>query len=230
MTVAGIHQPTFLPWLGWWDKLIRSDVFVLLDEVQFPKKGGTWMNRVRILRAGQPEWLSLPLDRAYHGVRSVREMRVDGSKEWRATTLRTLDDAYADQASYAHARQVVAHALGVSSELIAEINEHAIAVIAEVLQIDTSKIVRQSELAIRGSGTQLLVDICRAVGADAYLTGDGAGGYLEPERFPPAGLRLLEQRFVHPRYPQAAADFVPGLSVVDALVGAGEHGTRELLS
>ena len=230
MTVAAIHQPTFLPWLGWWDKLVRSDVFVLLDEVQFPKKGGTWMNRVRILRAGRPEWLTLPVDRAYHGVRPVREMRVDRSKEWRAAMLSRLDDAYAGQANYSAARRVVVQALGVSSDLIVEINEHAIAVIADVLQLDTSKIVRQSELAVRGSGTQLLVDICRTVGADAYLTGDGAGGYLEPERFPPAGLHLLEQQFVHPRYPQAAPDFIPGLSVVDALVGVGQNGTRALLS
>ena len=73
MTLVAIHQPTFLPWLGWWDKLVRADRLVLLDDVQFPKKGGTWMNRVRMLVNGEPAWVTVPLDRSYHGVAPVRE-------------------------------------------------------------------------------------------------------------------------------------------------------------
>src|SRR6476469_5556647 len=102
--VVAIHQPTFLPWLGLWDKLLRADVFVLLDDVQFPKKGGTWMNRVRLLANGDPQWVTVPVERAYHGVRTVREMRIDDVKPWRERIYATIEHAYS---SAAHADEVL---------------------------------------------------------------------------------------------------------------------------
>src|SRR5687767_2336536 len=94
MRVVAIHQPTFLPWLGWFDKLARADILVLLDAVQFPKKGGTWMNRVRMLVTGAPAWVTVPVDRKYHGVLQVREARVDDRKPWRDKVLKTVEASY----------------------------------------------------------------------------------------------------------------------------------------
>jgi hypothetical protein len=62
--VVAIHQPTFMPWLGWWDKLVRCDVFIVLDAVQFPKKGGSWMNRVKLLVGDRPAWVTVPVERS----------------------------------------------------------------------------------------------------------------------------------------------------------------------
>src|SRR5205085_9519011 len=94
LRLVAIHQPTFLPWLGWWDKLLRADIFVLLDDVQYPKKGGTWMNRVRMLVNGEPTWVTMPIDRTYHGVRTVREISLDQTKPWRKKILGTLAASY----------------------------------------------------------------------------------------------------------------------------------------
>ena len=81
--LVAIHQPNFLPWLGYFDKLARADVFVLLDDAQFPKKGGTWVNRARLLVSGRPDWVTVPVDRSYHGTRTIIEMQIDDARPWR---------------------------------------------------------------------------------------------------------------------------------------------------
>jgi hypothetical protein len=228
-TTVAIHQPTFLPWLGWWDKFTRADVFVLLDDVQFPKKGGTWMNRVRVLVEGDPAWITVPLDRTHHGVRSVRDTLVDDATAWRERLIRTISTSYARAPYFKDAFPVVRDVLETPGKRIAELNETAIRRFAAELGFDTSKLVRQSELGLTGSGTDLLVEICIAVGATAYLTGDGAGNYLEPEKFDAAQMELIQQRFDAPVYTQLSNTFVPGLSCVDALMNCGHADTALLL-
>jgi len=229
MTLVAIHQPTFLPWLGWWDKLVRADVLVLLDDVQFPKKGGTWMNRVRMLVGGEPRWVTVPVDRAYKGTRRVHEMRIDESKPWRENMLATVRGSYA-RAPYAQeVMPVLEEALRARTDRVAELNERAIRLLGDLLGLDKSKLVHQSELRVSGAGTQLLVEVCRAVGGDTYLSGDGSDGYLEEDAFAAAGLGLTFQEFTPPRYPQLVAHYVAGLSVVDALMSCGSRGAIELL-
>ena len=229
MTLVAIHQPTFLPWLGWWDKLVRADVLVLLDDVQFPKKGGTWMNRVRMLVGGEARWVTAPVDRAYTGTRRVREMRTDESKPWRKNILTTIRSSYARAPFADEVLPVVGEALAAQTDRVAELNEQAIGLLAGRLGLDTSKLVRQSELDVSEEGTRLLVELCRAVGGDTYLSGDGADGYLETDAFAAARLGLKFQEFTPPQYPQPVAGHVPGLSVVDALMSCGFQGTTELL-
>jgi hypothetical protein len=230
VTVVAIHQPTFLPWLGWWDKLTRADVFVLLDDVQFPKKGGTWINRVRLLVNGEPRWVTVPVDRAFHGMRNVREMRIDRTKPWRDALLRMLTASYGRAPHFAAVMPVVEEALAADAEGISELDEYAIRRLADSAGFDTSRLVRQSDLGITGGGTELLVDLCRAVDGDVYLSGDGSDEYLVPELFEPAGLELQYQEFSPPGYPQQGDGYVPGLSIVDALMNCGFDGTRGLLA
>jgi WbqC-like protein family len=230
VTVVAVHQPTFLPWLGWWDKLIRADVFVLLDDVQYPKKGGSWMNRVRILSDGAPRWVTVPVDRAYHGVRSVREMRIDDTEPWRDRVEATIRQAYRAASHVDVVLPVIHDALRAPTERIATLDESAIRMLAGRLELDTSKLVHQSELGVVGTGTDLLVQICRAAGGDAYLSGDGADGYLEEQPFAEAGVELRYQGFLPPVYPQPGVTrHVAGLSLVDAAMNCGWAGTRALL-
>jgi WbqC-like protein family len=230
MTLVAIHQPTFLPWLGWWDKFVRCDVFVLLDDVQFPKKGGTWVNRVRLLVNGEPWWVTVPVDRTYHGFRSVREMLIDEEQPWRRKIEATIKASYGSAPHFEEAYPPVEEALHLATDRIAELNEAALRRIAQELDLDTAKLVRQSDLGVTGRGTDLLVAVCQAVGGDAYLTGDGAGEYFVEEVVADAGLAVVEQRFDPPRYPQLVDEYVPGLSVVDALMNCGWEGTAALLS
>jgi hypothetical protein len=229
MTVVAIHQPTFLPWLGWFDKLSRAETLVLLDAVQFPKKGGTWMNRVRMLVNGTPTWVTMPVDRKYHGLLLVREARIDDQKPWRDRILKTVGASYGRSPYFDEVYPQVEELIRLPTDRVAELNEASVRGIATGVGLDTGKLVRQSDLGVEGGGTDLLVALCKALDASSYMTGDGAGEYLEPEKFEAAGIELVEQRFDPPHYPQLADEYVPGLSVVDALMNCGWQGTAALL-
>jgi WbqC-like protein len=228
--VVALHQPNFFPWLGYFDKLVRADAFVLLDNVQFSKTGGTWSNRVRLLAGDVPGWVTLPVIRAYSGVRLVREMQIDNRQPWRRKFLQTLRTDYARAKHFSAVFPEVARLVENDTDSLVDFNRHAITELCRLMEIDTNKVVLGSSLSVGGHATDLLVSTVRAVGGSTYLCGGGAEGYLEEEKFERAGLRLIHQHFLHPIYPQGANDaFVPGLSCIDALMHCGFRGVRALL-
>jgi hypothetical protein len=231
-TVVAIHQPNFLPWLGWFDKLARADVFVLLDHVQFPRTSkGTYVNRVKLLVGGKDAWVTAPIVRASGSVQRIDEVRVDDAQPWRDKLLRTVQHNYARADAYDEIAPLVRDVLGRPTDRLAELNEHSVRRIAELLGLDESKFVRSSTLGVTSHATELLIELTKAVGGTAYLAGNLAGStYQEDEKFEQAGIELRSQRFEHPRYGQQVDEFVPGLSVVDALMHVGPERTRALLS
>jgi hypothetical protein len=228
--VVAIHQPNFFPWLGYFDKIVRADTFVLLDNVQFSKTGGTWSNRVRLLGGAQPIWVTLPVVRAYSGVRLVREMQIDNRQPWRRKLLQTLRTYYAKADHFGAVFPEVARLVEYRTDSLLDFNRQAITELCRLMEIDTNKIVLGSSLNTDGHSTDLLVASVRAVGGSAYLCGGGADGYQDDDKFERAGLRLMYQDFLHPTYAQGAHDaFIPGLSCIDTLMHCGFRGTRELL-
>ena len=230
--VVAIHQPNFFPWLGFFDKLRQCDVFIVLDDVQFQKTGGCWTNRVRIRVGGQPQWLTLPVQRNYRGYRRIREMEIDEHGPWREKMIGTLRHSYA-RAPHFRAVFPGIEALLFSTPAginLAEFNLTCIRTLAEMLGLDTGRLVLASSLPATGTATDLLVSLTRTVGGTAYLCGGGSGGYLEEGKFADAGLQLLYQKFQHPRYDQVGeGEFVAGLSVLDALFSCGTVTVRRLL-
>lgn len=228
--VVAIHQPNCFPWLGFFDKIANSDVFVVLDNVQFPKTGGAWSNRVRILIHGSPAWITVPVVRSYSGTRLIAEMRINESTDWRAKLLTTIAQSYAKAPHCQSVLPLISALITERSERLAEYNIRAIRELANALNLSLEKMVLGSELQVSGSATDLLVDLVNAVGGDTYLSGQGAGGYQEDEKFAKAGIRLRYQEFRHPVYPQIGGEeFVSGLSIIDALMNCGIAGTSSML-
>jgi hypothetical protein len=223
--VVAIHQPNFLPWLGYYDKLARADVFVLLDSVQFPRSGhGEWMNRVRALGHGEPRWVTVPIRRP--GVQLIRDVEIDDSQAWRRKTLRTLEASYRAAPYFSDVFPLVEHVLEHDAGGLANFNEHGVRAVAEELRLERAEMVRSSTLDVEGTGSDLLAEITRIVGGTVYLSGGGAEAYQHEESYRRRGVELRFQNFEQPRYPQMRDDFVPGLSVVDALMYCGTEGVR----
>lgn len=208
MTLVACHQPNFLPWLGFFDKLAQSDRFVLLDAVQFPRTSrGTYTNRVQVLIGAAPAWLTVPVAR--DGVQPISEVRIDDGQPWRRKALRTLEQSYARAPRFADVMPLVRELLEHDTDRIADLNEHAIRRLAPE---HAHKLVRQSELGdVPGAATDLLINLVKTVGGEAYLSGDGADGYQEEPRYAAAGLGFRLQGFAHPD-----TGAPPGLSIVDA--------------
>ncbi len=221
VTVVAVHQPTFLPWLGWWDKLARSDVMVLLDDAQFPRESrGTWMNRVRLVVGGEPRWVTVPVVR--EGVRPINATRIDERQPWRRKALGSIEQSYRRAPHFAEVWPVVREALEHRAGDLAAFNEHGIRALGGLMGAPLARLRRASELDVDATGTDRLIELTRRAGGDAYLSGDGAEGYQEPERYPAAGIELRFQAFEDPRP-------VAGLSVVDALMHDGPERTARLI-
>lgn len=229
MTLVAIHQPNFFPWLGFFDKIRRSDLFIAMDNAQFSKTGGTWTNRVQLLVNREPAWVTMPIVRAYHGVRTVREMLIAPDPTWRGKLLRTIELSYRRAPNFDEVFPWLAGQVDNPTSSVAEYNLGAIAAICERLGLRTP-IRLGSELDARGQATDLLISMLKAVGGSRYLAGGGATDYQEDEKFQQAGIELTYQHFQHPTYPQInTTEFRPGLSIVDALMNCGFAGTAGLL-
>lgn len=98
--IVAIHQPNFFPWLGYFDKIARSDTFIFLDDVQYPKTGGVWSNRVKMLVAGEPRWVTAPITRTFHGLAKINEIEWADDQTWRVKLIKTLAANYSKAGHY----------------------------------------------------------------------------------------------------------------------------------
>lgn len=220
--LVAIHQPNFFPWLGYFDKIQRSDAFVFLDAVDYPRSGsgsmGSWTNRVRLGIQGKPRWFTCPVRRMPLGS-AIGEARIDDAQPWRAKLLRTLEVNYRRSTNYDAAMALLGPLIETREGHLAAFNIAAIHAISAHLGIST-RFLLQSELEHAGQATDLLISLVRAAGGDSYLAGGGAAGYQEDDKFAKAGVALVKQGFVPRGYGRPEL-FLPGLSVIDYLMQDG---------
>ncbi|MBU1695326.1 MAG: WbqC family protein [Verrucomicrobia bacterium] len=230
--IVAIHQPNFFPWLGYFAKMARVDCFVFLDNVQIPKTGGSWVNRVKLLMNQKAGWFTLPIDRSYHGTRLITEVQIAMGAGERTSLADKVRLNYKKAPFFDEVFPVLEPLLRNPEMNLAEFNIHAASSLAIRIGFPESMFVRSSSLPSIGEvSTDRLVTIVREVGGSAYLYGGGAVDYQENEKFDQTGLGVIAQTFAHPTYPQFnTAVFVPGLSVIDSLMNVGFAGTRELLT
>jgi hypothetical protein len=223
LKLVAIHQPNFFPWLGYFDKIRRADAFIFLDDAQFPKTGGSWLNRVKILQQGKARWLTAPIERNYSGTRLVSEMRFAGQDDWRDKTLKTLQAAYGRAPHYDATMALVTPLLTQPDNDLAAYNIHAITTLGTALGLQHKQLRRSADFALTTTATERLIALTKAADGTGYLCGGGAEGYQDDTLFAEAGLTLEYQNFSSWVYPQVgAAEFVPGLSVLDALMQVGQ--------
>lgn len=228
--VVVIHQPNFFPWLGYFDKIVRSDVFILLDDVQFPKTGGGWSNRVKLLVGSEGNWVTAAIDRNFSGTRNINEMNYLANNPWRDKIKKTLEFNYKKHPFYAETMDWFEPLLLNEESNIAAYNMHLIRTIVQLLGLGEDKLKVASALAAQGQSNERLCSLTRLVGGTVYMCGGGADGYQDEAVFAEHGLELRFQSFKHPVYPQKGSkEFVAGLSVVDACMNLGLEGTSALL-
>jgi len=224
---VAIHQPQYLPWLGYFDKMDRADCFVLLDDVQFKKN--EWQNRNRIKTAAGWQWLTVPV--LHRFPQRIAEVRIDGAAPWPRKHWRALLANYAGAPAFEPHRAFFAELYARDWQRLAELSGAALEYLVGALGI-TTRLVPASALDLPPGvmATDRLVAICRALGADTYVSGSGAHDYLEVERFHRAGIALEFQAFACPVYPQRFGAFEPNLSVVDLLFNCGARSLAVLRS
>jgi len=227
MTTVVVLQPGYLPWLGFFDQLERSDVFVFYDDVQYDKNG--WRNRNRVKGAdGEPLWLTVPvLTKGRFGA-LVRDVEIDGTQHWARAHVRTLRQLYGREERFEEEFAPIAAAIERGHRRLLDLDLELTAVIAGRVGI-ARRTVLSSELGVKGERSEKLVEICRRFGAKRYLSGDSAESYLDRAAFAAAGIEVEFQRYVHPVYEQGPGTFVPCLSIVDLLFRRGGAESLRIL-
>ena len=224
--VVAIHQPNFFPWLGYFDKIARADVFVFLDDVQYPKTGGgVWSNRVKLLISGEPRWMTAAIDRNFSGTKRINEMYFLSGNRWREKMIKTLEMNYKRHPFFHEAMDVI-YTLVTNEELnVSNYNIHAIKTIVNATSINHPEFVQSSEFVNKSTSNELLCDLTLCIGGKTYLCGGGADGYLDERIFEQNNVHLKYQNFLHPTYEQFKRDnFTTGLSVIDAAMNVGWGG------
>lgn len=224
--VVAIHQPNFFPWLGWFHKLASADVFILLDDAEFSR--GSWINRTRLLVNGEAVWMTAPVERAADD-QEIRAARITEDMRWRGKFLKTIENSYRRSPGFEEVLPVLAPLVESPTNWLATYNEDAIRAIARLLGLDVTRFVHSSAIGSTARATERLVELVQAVGGSCYLSGRGAGAYQKDECFEQAGIKVTYTDYEVRPYPQRAAEFVPGLSVIDALMNTGVEGTRGLV-
>jgi hypothetical protein len=217
-----IHQPHYLPWLGYFAKWTAADLFLFLDTVQYEKNG--WQNRNWIKTREGPRWLTVPV-RAKLGT-PIRDVLVDASQKWRARHLATIENAYSGARAWRRHREELHAFYGRAWDHLAPVAIASAEWLAGTLGVTTpTRLASEIELPpeAQADATARLVGLCRAVGADTYLAGRDGALYMDIKQFEAAGIAVETQQYEHPVYRQGHGEFAPFLSTLDLLLNHGDE-------
>lgn len=217
------HQPAYLPWLGYFERIARADVFVFLDNVQFEKN--SFINRNRIKTPQGAQWLTIPVKTRGHLAGTLRDTQIDNSKNWRADHLKAISLTYRKTAHFAERFAKLEALYSAAEDNLAELCWQQLQFWLGELGIAT-ELARASELQLTSRKSDLVLDICQRLNASAYLSGALGKDYLDEPAFADAGIAVQYQAFKPPVYPQLWGEFVAGLSVLDWWMNSGDSRTE----
>jgi hypothetical protein len=223
-----IEQPNYIPWIGYFDLIRQSDVWVWYDDVQYTKRD--WRNRNRIAAAGDAEWLTIPVKTTGRFHQRICEVEIDDSRPWQRQHLESIRRCYARAPFFDSVFALLETAFAANDRRLADLTIRLGEAIAAVLELRPA-FLRSSHLPSDGSGREdRLLDICRSFGGDVYLSGPRARAYLDPASFEAAGIELRYIVYDYPPYARGTNAFVPNLSIVDTLAWLGARGTIDYLA
>lgn len=231
--ILAAHQPSYLPWLGYLDKLARADVFVVMDDLQYEKEN--FQNRNRIKVNNGPVWVTVPLEKGAQTDRICDKRIANGGsakEHWQRKTWVTLETHYGRAPHWSRYKDELTWLYHRPWQKLVDVDAHVLDLAMKWFAIDTP-LLRSSQLGLVGEKTDRIIDMCKKVGADVYLSGRGGShDYLELDKFERAGIRVEWQVFEHPVYPQRyqALGFFPNLAFVDLLLNCGLHSRDVLLA
>ena len=222
-----IAQPEHLPWLGYFDKMHRADVFVFLDNVQFKKR--YFENRNRIRTANGWTWMTVPVRSKGRFDQVLRDVEIDDERTWQSDHWKTLQLNYSRAIYFDQYSDFLENTyMGRKWLRLVDLNIELIRWGAEQLDIRPD-FVRASELHVQGKATSLLLAICKELKAGAYLSGISGKEYLDERLFEENGISVQYQEFHHPIYPQLYHPFEPRMGFIDLLLNSGPESRNILV-
>lgn len=231
--IVGALQPGYLPWIGFFDQVEHTDLFILYDDLDYTTRD--WRNRNRIKGPLGVQWLTVPVH-ARSG-RKICEVRIDTTQDWQRVHWKTLEHCYAKAAFFERYRDEFGGVYREPWTRLCDLNLRLIRALLRAFDIRT-ELVRSSELGLEEAfrstnppdhvATRRIIHFMKHFGASRFLEGQAGRGYIREDLLREAGITVRYQAFSHRPYPQRFGAFVPYLSAVDLLFNLGPR-SREIL-
>ena len=221
------HQPVYLPWLGLFHKIALADTFVSFNQVQYLPKD--WNSRNQIKTPRGPEWLTVPVMRKGYLGKPISEIEIAYDTPWRRKHWRTLQTNYRGAPHFARYADFFEDVYQREFKHLAELNDYMLQWFLATLGIKV-EFDAASNHNFQGQKSDLVLDMCRTLGASTYIFGAMGADYADVASFEQAGIHATFQSYRHPQYAQAGGEFVPNLSIVDLLFNCGDSSLDILMS
>ncbi len=225
--IVAIHQPNYLPYLGFFNKMKKADIFIIYDDAQFSRKDFHHRNRIRTPNGWT--WLTVPIEKEEKPINEVKiknDVRISGMI-WSKYHWRQIHANYASADFFGQYAEKLEEIYSMSYERLIDLNVKLIEFIASSFGIET-KIVYSSTFNLKTTSSQKNLDLVKAVNGDTYLSGAGGHNYLDVSLFDREGINVEFQDFQHPTYKQNFNGFVANMAAIDLLFNMGEE-SRNLL-
>ena len=219
--IIAVHQPQYLPWLGYFDKIDRADIFVLLDNVQFKKN--EWQNRNKIKTADGWQWLTVPV--MYRFPQMINEVEINNKERWQHKQRQTIVSNYKRASCWNFLEVFFEDLLQSHWQTISQLNIYVVKKLVEILGIKTPLFIASEMEQLPEDPDERLIAITKYYGADTYLAGSGGRDYMNMAKYEENGIKVVFQDYRHPVYNQLFGDFLPFMSVIDLMYN---HGNESL--
>lgn len=221
MRVA-IHQPNYIPWIGYFYKMILCDIFIILDDVQYPKN--SFVNRNKIKTPTGPQWLTVPVKPSLGTLINAVDITTPG---WNEKHIKTLTSFYTKARYFENYADKIFTILQKNFISLSELNIALIRQVVEWLEIKCQFILA-SQLNSKQASDNKLIELIQQVNGHTYISGAGGKHYQDENKFKHNNIHLKYYNFMPPQYPQLWGEFAPGLSILDLLFNCGPESINYL--
>jgi len=207
-------------------KIMLADTFCLFDIVQM--SGDQWENRNQIKGANSEFWLTVPIKGREKRGQKLYEVEIDNTQRWRDKHRKSIISSYQKAKYFSEYKPFFNKFYSTDFRYLTELNEYFLRWILAILKIDV-EIIRASDYNFEGQKSDLVLDMCKKLGADTYIFGSQGRNYANVKAFDRTGIKLYFQEYLHPTYPQLHGSFVPFMSVIDLLFNVGADKAKEII-
>ncbi len=224
--ILSAHQPAYLPWLGVFHKVAISDVFVLLDNVQFEKN--SFINRNKIKTHKGDIWLTIPVSTSGHFQKTISEMEISKNPKWRKKHLKSIEFNYKKAPFFSDYQEFFEEIYSKEWIKLFDLLYDTLEFLLNEIGLET-KIYLQSELGFKRKKQELILEMCEYFNAEAFVFGVLGKNYADKNLFNKYEQKIYFQEYVSPDYPQLHGDYIPNLSIIDLLFNLGSEKALDVI-
>lgn len=223
--ITSIHQPDFIPYFGFFNKINKSDIYVVMDNVQLSKSG--WTHRDKIKTNKEVSWITIPI-KNIKKKQLIKDCLIDHDINWKKKHINMISENYKNSKFINEGIEIINDLYKLNTNYLFEFNFNIINKLFEIFKINVD-IKLLSQINVDGDKSELLIKILKKINSNLYLSGDGAKNFIDIDLFRYNNIEIIFNNFKHPIYEQINGNFVKNLSILDIILNCGITETEKLI-